>query len=62
MNKEYFVEGLEFPVKLSFGDTIFVFEDIDACSDVVLTRDKQKLKKSTEEFKHENDATRAQVK
>jgi hypothetical protein len=28
-------------VKLTFKDIIFVFEDIDACSDIVLSRDKE---------------------
>ena len=40
-NREYSVQNLEFPVKLTFKDVIFVFEDIDACSDIVLSRDKE---------------------
>jgi chaperone BCS1 len=37
-NHAYAVNELEFPVKLTFKDVVFVFEDIDACSDIVLSR------------------------
>lgn len=35
------IHYLEFPVNLAFKDIIFIFDDIDACSDIVLSRDKE---------------------
>ena len=40
-SSSYDVEGLEFPVRLSFKDVIFVFEDVDAMSDIVYQRKKE---------------------
>ena len=34
------VPGEELPIKLNFGEVIFVMEDVDACTDVVLKRDR----------------------
>lgn len=45
---DYTVQGLEFPVKLSFEDVIFIMEDIDA-SEIVLSR--VPVQESMEDFK-----------
>jgi len=39
-NSQYQVEDLEFPCKLAFKDVIYVMEDIDATSEIVMQRKK----------------------
>lgn len=52
-NEYYSVSGLEFPVKLSFSNIIFIFEDIDACADVVLSRSTPKKNNSIDGIEEE---------
>jgi len=54
-NQEYSVKGLEFPIKLGFKDVVFVFEDIDACNDIVLSRSKDATHSDTASLSPSSD-------